>query len=177
MSDTRTGNCKYKFIVDAMLGDLAKWLRLLGFDTLYFSSISDSQLYKKMLETKRVLLTSDKRFYSNIKDKNNVIYVPITTDIIMKLKIVLRTLNIQEDCITDLIGTRCVYCNQKLVKVNSINDVKTLVKKYKIKEIPYRLTQTEDFWFCSHCKKLYWKGRMWRRINETISKIFCKEEK
>jgi len=34
------------FIADVMLGTLAKWLRILGFDTLYFKNIDDSELIK-----------------------------------------------------------------------------------------------------------------------------------
>ncbi|MDD8015833.1 MAG: Mut7-C RNAse domain-containing protein, partial [Acidobacteriota bacterium] len=33
-----------KFAVDCMLGKLAKWLKILGFDVAYFPSIEDSAL-------------------------------------------------------------------------------------------------------------------------------------
>ena len=35
-----------QFIADAMLGRLARWLRFLGFDVLYFPDISDSELVR-----------------------------------------------------------------------------------------------------------------------------------
>ncbi|MEM0006436.1 MAG: Mut7-C RNAse domain-containing protein, partial [Ignisphaera sp.] len=35
-----------RFIADAMLGHVARWLRLLGYDTLYYKSINDWKLLK-----------------------------------------------------------------------------------------------------------------------------------
>ncbi len=167
--------CEYSFITDAMLGDLAKWLRLLGFDTLYFSSISDAKLTQKMRETKRILLTSDKQLHNSIKEKNNVIFVPVKLSTSEKLKVVFSRLGITKECLNSLIGTRCVYCNKKLTRVSSIEEARILISKYNIKEIPHDFYQVEDFWFCPNCKKLYWKGRMWKRIEETIKQIFIQE--
>lgn len=159
-----------------MLGDLAKWLRLLGFDTLYFSSISDDELSEKTRETKRILLTSDKKLYSHAKRRAHVIFVPINTSVVEKLKVVFSKLRITRDCLDTLIGTRCVYCNTELVKVTSIEKVKELINKYKIREIPYDSSQISDFWFCPTCKKLYWKGRMWKQIERMIDQILGEEE-
>ena len=169
--------CEYSFIIDAMLGDLAKWLRLLGFDTLYFSSISDDKLTQKMHETKRILLTSDRQLHSSIKEKNNVIFVPVKLSTSEKLKIVFSKLGITKDCLDSLVGTRCVYCNDKLIRVINKEEVRILISKYNIKEIPYDFNQVKDFWFCPNCKKLYWKGRMWKRIEKTIKQIFIQEVK
>ena len=159
-----------------MLGDLAKWLRLLGFDTLYFSSISDDELSEKTRETKRILLTSDKKLYSDVKKRAQVVFVPINTSVVEKLKMVFSKLIIRKDCLNTLIGTRCVYCNTKLVKLTNIKKVKELINKYKIKENPYNFSQISDFWFCPTCKKLYWKGRMWKQIERIIKQIFEEEK-
>src|SRR5208283_3454313 len=45
------------FVADVMLGRLAKWLRILGFDTLYFRAIDDNELIKIACRQERVLLT------------------------------------------------------------------------------------------------------------------------
>ena len=50
-----------KFIVDSMLGRLARWLRLLGCDTLYYPSIEDRRLIRIASEEDRVLITRDTR--------------------------------------------------------------------------------------------------------------------
>jgi uncharacterized protein with PIN domain len=50
-----------QLIADAMLGRLARWLRFLGFDVLYFPDISDSELVKIAREQDRRILARDTR--------------------------------------------------------------------------------------------------------------------
>ena len=48
-----------RFIADSMLGRLGKWLRILGFDTLYVKNAPDEKILKTAVREKRVLLTRD----------------------------------------------------------------------------------------------------------------------
>jgi uncharacterized protein with PIN domain len=48
-----------KFIVDHNVGKLAKWLRIMGYDTLFFSSPDDSHMITTALAEGRVILTRD----------------------------------------------------------------------------------------------------------------------
>ena len=48
-----------KFIVDTMLGNVARWLRMLGYDTLYFKRIEDWKILSMALKDERVILTRD----------------------------------------------------------------------------------------------------------------------
>ncbi|MBA7555596.1 hypothetical protein ES705_48267 [subsurface metagenome] len=57
-----------KFIVDCMLGKLAKWLKILGFDTLYFSKIEDSDFLAMAKKEERVLLTRDTGMIEKSRD-------------------------------------------------------------------------------------------------------------
>ena len=58
----------YSFIADAMLGKIAKKLRILGFDTIYIlSSANDTEILDILVNTKRILLTSDKDLFYRAK--------------------------------------------------------------------------------------------------------------
>ena len=49
-----------RFIADAMLGRLARWLRTLGYDTAYDDRIADADLVRRSLTEGRHLLTRDR---------------------------------------------------------------------------------------------------------------------
>jgi diguanylate cyclase (GGDEF)-like protein len=49
-----------RLLADEMLGRLARWLRLLGYDTLYETGLSDHQLAARARHEDRVLLTRDR---------------------------------------------------------------------------------------------------------------------
>jgi len=51
-----------KFVVNGMLGKVARWLRMLGYDTKYFNAMSDDEILKVASEEKRILLTRDYQF-------------------------------------------------------------------------------------------------------------------
>ncbi|MGI6210058.1 MAG: Mut7-C RNAse domain-containing protein, partial [Anaerolineae bacterium] len=48
------------FIADAMLGKLARWLRLAGYDTIYDAALDDRELARRARESGRILLTRDR---------------------------------------------------------------------------------------------------------------------
>ena len=49
-----------KFIVNSMLGDVARWLRMLGYDTLYYRDVDDETLISIARKDGRILITRDK---------------------------------------------------------------------------------------------------------------------
>ena len=67
---------KPNFIVDAMLGNLAKKLRVLGYDSKYFSSIEDDKLIAIAKNEKRLILTKDEQL-TKIAEKQSVVFVLI----------------------------------------------------------------------------------------------------
>ena len=149
-----------KFLCDQMLGTLAKWLRILGFDTLYANSeIDDSEIIKVTKKEKRVLLTRDKTLI-HIARRENIKTIEInTTDINEQLKTVLE--NIKPD--KNKFLSRCLLCNTPVKEID----------KNKIKnKIPEKVFKNnEEFWYCPKCNKIYWKGSHYLNMIKKINKL------
>ena len=63
------------FFADAMLGRLARWLRMLGYDTAYEKVISDESLIAGVLTEHRWLLTRDRYLVQRkvVRDRQTLI--------------------------------------------------------------------------------------------------------
>jgi len=146
-----------KILCDQMLGTLAKWLRILGFDTFYANAeMSDEDLLNIAKGENRTIFTRDKELIIRGKKKNlNVIAVE-TTDLDLQLNQALKHVNIDEKEVL----SRCTLCNTVL----------DTVEKNKIQgKVPSKVFENnEKFWFCSKCNKFYWVGS---HYNEMINKI------
>jgi len=149
-----------KALCDQMLGTLAKWLRLFGFDTFYVNSeMEDEELLQFAKKEDRVIITRDKQLIARgKKEKLSVIEVN-TTDLDEQLTLVLKNVDIDQKAIL----SRCSVCNTILDEIKKI-EVKNKVPK-KIFE------NNEKFWFCSKCDKIYWMGSHYERILSKIEKI------
>ncbi len=155
-----------QFLVDAMLGNLARWLRLFGHDTLYANDLikpgevglSDRDLGKVAQEQGRILITRDKEFAKRIPGS---VFVPDTNNT-ENLKIVQQILNIQLSFNQDL--SRCTNCNGSLVGITDKNFIKDLVPAKTF-------ARFNEYWMCSNptCKKIYWQGSHFEDIR-TIEK-------
>ena len=149
-----------KILCDQMLGTLAKWLRILGFDTFYANAeMSDEDLLGIAKGENRAIFTRDKELIIRGKKKNlNVILIE-TTDLDLQLKQVLKHLNIDESAVL----SRCTICNTVL----------DTVEKNKIQgKVPSKVFENnEKFWFCSKCNKFYWIGSHHDKIINKIDKI------
>jgi uncharacterized protein len=146
-----------KILCDQMLGTLAKWLRILGFDTFYANAeMSDEDLLNIAKGENRTIFTRDKELIIRGKKKNlNVIAIE-ATDLDLQLNQALKHVNIDEKSIL----SRCTLCNTVL----------DAVEKNKVQgKVPSKIFENnEKFWFCSKCNKFYWMGS---HYNEMINKI------
>lgn len=64
-----------KFIADAMLGRLAKWMRIIGCDVAYYRKIEDAELVDLAAEDGRLILTKDNLLIKRRKAKGNFFLV------------------------------------------------------------------------------------------------------
>lgn len=138
-----------KFIADSMLGRLARWLRLLGYDTLYFPEIEDRVLLRISREEERILLTRDTRLVK-IRGLKRFLLLD-ENDPFQQLKKVITTLRLDKggQCISPLL-IRCLICNTLLEKIPK-ESAKGMVPEYVYNTV-------EEFKLCPICRKFYWKG-------------------
>lgn len=151
-----------KFIADEMLGRLAKWLRIFGYDTLYLKDVRDSKLLRLSLSENRILLTRDTLL---IKRKGVRDFLFISHDHpLNQIKQVVRDLGLSypQDPFT-----RCILCNSPLIPFS---------KEEACKIVPEYVCRTQEiFGQCPECKKIYWKGTHYERMVKILEKIFEEE--
>lgn len=149
-----------RFVADAMLGNLARWLRMLGYDTLYSRSFEDWKLLRVAEEDNRVLLTRDESLYRRARSRGLNVVLVVSDDVAEMLACVAARTGLK--LVFDPSRTRCPKCNTPLTKVSKAEALSLLkgelVAKY------------EEFWKCGRCGRLYWQGNHWRTINETLER-------
>jgi uncharacterized protein with PIN domain len=146
-----------RFAADVMVGRLARWLLVLGYDTIYDVNWSSIQLVKKARKENRVLLTRSSRLIDENSDLKSLL--------IKEDKPWQQLVFIKEVCNlgTDWIFTRCTKCN---VKVNTISK-----EKIQNSVPPDVLKFSEKFYQCPNCDKIFWEGSHYKRFLEFLKKI------
>jgi uncharacterized protein with PIN domain len=147
-----------KLLLSKELGRLARWLRILGFDTAYFAGDNLSSLLIQALKEERIILTRNQRLTSASGTKVILIKDQTLKD---QIRNILSALEIGLD--PDLMFKRCILCNMQLVKVDK-EKVKDRVPEYVFKT-------TKDFTSCPKCRRIYWQGSHWGNVKDTLKNI------
>jgi len=147
-----------KFILTRELGRLAKWLRILGYDTEYFSQGNLSSLIIQALRDSRVIITRNHRLPQSPGIK--AIFIK-TEKIKEQLKESLKALMIPLD--HALMFSRCIICNEQLVDIAK--------DKIKDKVPEYVFNTQEDFIRCPKCGRIYWQGTHWGNVEAILQEI------
>ena len=153
---------KQSFIVDAMLGNLVKKLRILGYDSKYFSSMEDDKIISIAKNEKRIILTKDEQL-TKTAEKQNVSFVLIRGNDELNQIEQINAKIILDKFVVDTNNSRCIVCNGKLESV----------EKYRIiGKIPEGILEREKkFWMCDSCKKIYWEGTHFTKLQEFAAKL------
>lgn len=141
-----------RFFADCNVGKLARWLRMLGYDVLYYPSIDDDVLVCRALREGRVILTRDTDIALR-KDIRNCVY--ITSDrTVEQVRQVISELGLKVD--TSRLRPRCAVCNEPLqdVQKESVRD----------QVPPYTYSVQQRFCRCSVCGRIYWHGSHVERV-------------
>ncbi len=147
-----------KFMADSMLGRLARWLRILGYDVVYETSISDDDLIAKALRENRIILTMDRELADRESAKNVLLLK--SYDYKEQLKHVITHYKI--DCESHIFS-RCLLCNERLDSIEK--------EKIKDKVPPYVYASHDEFDICPQCCRIYWSGTHRGNILETLDEI------
>lgn len=136
-----------------MLGRLAKWMRLLGFDTSYYRNTNGKTIIYHSRKEGRTILTRSKVL---IEKHDDAILVE-SENLIEQLKQIAKSLKIKSPF------SRCPVCNTETEKV-----AKDAVKD----EVPaYVFEVHDDFKKCPGCGRVYWQGTHYKEIEKVINEI------
>ena len=154
-----------RFIVDNNVGKLVKWLRIMGYDTLFFGGSSDSGMIAIALNEDRVILTRDTQIMKRrVITSGQLKAILITSDEPeLQMRQVIDTLNL--NCQFRPF-TLCLECNQPLVE-RSKEQVKDLVP-------PYVFQTQSQYVECPACHRIYWRGTHWQAMTKKLKKFMNK---
>jgi uncharacterized protein with PIN domain len=134
-----------RFVADRMLGKLARWLRVLGYDTLYLGGAGD-EVIRQGLEEERVFLTRNRRAHHWLT-RGRIVVIK-TDDPREQLREVVRELHLP--LAEETLLNRCLGCNQPLATVG---------KEEVREEVPDYVWQTHgEFRRCEGCRRVFWAG-------------------
>lgn len=151
-----------RFVLDVHLGKLARYLRLLGFDTLYRTDYSDLEIIDTAAYEHRIILTRDRPLLFNRRVTHG--YFVRATDAILQTREILKRL--------DLSGRlrpfqRCIRCNGLLEQAS---------KAEVLDQLPPRTRRDySEFSRCAACHHVYWKGSHYDRLIQRIRELTEKE--
>ena len=155
-----TGPETPSFVADAMVGKLARWLRVLGLDVLYDSSLNDHQLVALARLEGRVLLTRD---------------VPLASGTHRPERILIESGDFREQ-LAQVVGayrldpwhglfSRCIDCNTPLVPA--------LREEARHRVPPYIFSTKARFLRCERCGKFLWEGTHRHHIRQVLEGLFA----
>jgi uncharacterized protein len=151
------------FLADRMVGRLAKWLRILGYDTAYLPQLSPQGLLREGRRQGRILLTRDTRLLRQ-KDAPPLIFIR-DDHFREQVKQVVTECGLTP---LELLFSRCSECNQVLKEVakESIQD-----------QVPEYVWQTQDtFHRCSECHRIYWGATHKTRVLAELRRMGMRGE-
>jgi uncharacterized protein with PIN domain len=144
------------------VGKLTGWLRMMGFDSLFFNGQDDSDMVRQALAEKRVILTRDWGIMLRRMVKNGRIRaILISSEVPEKQMIqVMETLDIADNIKP---FTRCMECNGVLIEKKK-EDL-----EYRVP--PYVFRTQDQYMECPTCRRIYWRGTHWEAMLERLQRL------
>ena len=148
-----------RFLCDHMLGSLARWLRFLGYDTLYPEAMDDTGVLELAKAEGRILLTRDKELAGRAAKSGHLVRSDVLDG---------QLADVRDAYGLDLSGekllSRCSLCNAVLVSID-----RDAAREAGVPE-PILLRHAL-FWRCPGCGQAYWPGSHYERIMGKIGEL------
>lgn len=150
------GQNKPRFLVDSMLGNVARKMRILGYDAVYSADMPDQQILEQAARSGRIIITRDAEL-SRRAAKMSVPTIPVAGNPEpLAMSEIIRALNITPDISGE--SARCTICN---------GDTARITGEEAGGRVPDGVRRrTGLFWECRECRHVYWEGTHIRNLRE-----------
>jgi len=153
-----------KFVVDRMLGKLAKGLRMLGYDTIYYRGEDVGPLIQLARQEDRVILTRNTKL---TQGKSDIAILRVTEDNpILQLRELIERGDISLN--KEALFIRCLLCN------NLLNEIP---REEVVGKVPdFILYQQKRFFQCPQCQRIYWQGSHQQHMQKKVSELLARTQ-
>ncbi len=149
-----------RFIADMMLGRLARWLRLYGYDTLYGIE-DDDEIIATAKRENRVILTKDIALARRAERLGVKAFLLHSNSLEGQVE-ELMSLGVQFEELFPA-NARCPKCN---------GPIKAVPKEAVKGRVPQRVYENyNEFYICENCGQIYWPGKQWREMLKMDKKL------
>lgn len=147
-----------KFLLTSELGRLAKWLRILGYDSAYIRENNHASLIIKALRESRIIISRNSHLGRSGGIKIALLKAENLKEQLKELGTKLPLATGQENMFS-----RCVVCNEQLAAME---------KKHIKERVPEYVYQThDDFFACPQCRRVYWQGTHWGNVSKILEEL------
>ncbi|OPY27706.1 MAG: hypothetical protein A4E31_01088 [Methanomassiliicoccales archaeon PtaU1.Bin030] len=144
-----------RFLADEMLGSLARWLRMMGYDTAYARDVTDAEVLRRARAEGRTVLTRDHQLAKRAGEQGLLVESDDLEDQLIQVSTTLG-LSFEESY------TRCTICNGELRNATLEEGARA----------PPRVRESQErLYVCQECGQLYWRGSHWSRIVERLERM------
>ncbi len=160
------------FIADAMVAELARWLRILGEDCLWAPpDWSDDQVLQVAAEDARIVITRDDQLARRAAGRGlKAVRVP-QREAEAALVVVYNETGLFPR--EDLLATRCSLCNGRLERLEGEEASRRAEAAGKEPIYPEVLRRHSGFWSCTVCHQPFWRGTHWDEIERVRARLLA----
>jgi len=145
-----------RLIADAMLGGLAKWLRILGVDTAFDPALDDPEIVELSIDEGRTILTRDRRLILRKRAWNHLFVRSEVVD--EQVAQVVTALGVEPG--PEDLFSRCLRCNVPLLEIPA---------EAAAAEVPPYVARTQEhFRRCPRCGRIYWRATHAERMRKRL---------